>query len=149
VLWFRRSAHRRFIASAIALRPSGLNLRFVLAATGAAAGAAEAAAVLAFLLPLGRPRPLFGASAPLNSAFACCSFAISASICAITSVSANGIPPGFGMTQCERSKALWIDRQRQLITKEYSFTYSTTNGLNFKLTEAQTSFPKWNLLKRY
>jgi hypothetical protein len=86
----RFSAQRRFIASAMAFLPSGVNLRFDLA------GADVVAEVeAAFLLPLGRPRPGFvtGACVPERRARACCNFVISASICAITSVSANELPP--------------------------------------------------------
>ena len=112
----RRSAQRRFIASAIALRPSGLSLRFVVFAAAFVAGAFTAAGAftstgLEFLLPFGRPRrPVFtgaaattaagagaGAAAepPVNTNLACCSFAISSSICAMTSLIANSQPPMF------------------------------------------------------
>ena len=92
----RRSAQRRFMASAMALRPSGLSFRLLVLVAVFVAGAG-AAAETAFLLPLGRPRrPLLTtAAAPLSSVLACCSFAISASICAITSVIANRLPPMF------------------------------------------------------
>ena len=109
----RRSAQRSFIASAIALRPSGLSLRFV-AFAGAFGSAAFTTTGFEFLLPLGRPRrPLFtGAAAtaaaaatgalPPNIALACCnskisapSLKISVSICAITSLIANTLPPMF------------------------------------------------------
>jgi hypothetical protein len=65
----RRSAHRRFMASAIRLRPSGVRFLFRFAL---------------FTLPLGRPR--FGAAAgplvvvPVNALRACCNRAICASI---------------------------------------------------------------------
>ena len=59
---FLRSAHRFFMASAMRLRPSALILRL----RGAAL-----AAVLAFLLPLGRPRPLTFTVVPESSSRAC------------------------------------------------------------------------------
>ncbi len=99
-LCLRRSAQRRFIASAIAFRPSGLNFRSDLPAVFVAVGAAELDPAVAFLLPFGRPLPfLTAAVAPLSKLLACCSFAISASICAITSVIANLLPPLFAFTQ--------------------------------------------------
>jgi hypothetical protein len=79
------SAQRFFMASAIRFRPSGLSRRFV------AFLARDAA--FAFLLPLGLPRPGAATVVSLNNAFACCSFAISASICATTSAMANFYPP--------------------------------------------------------
>lgn len=67
----RRSAHRRFIASAIRLRPSGLRFLF------------RFAVVVLLTLPLGRPRrgattPL--AAIPVRALRACWSREISASI---------------------------------------------------------------------
>jgi len=60
---FLRSAQRFFMASAMRLRPSALILRL--------RGAALAAG-LAFLLPLGRPRPLLTLTAvPESSSRAC------------------------------------------------------------------------------
>src|SRR5579863_7936048 len=99
----RRSAQRRFIASAIAFRPSGLSFRFV-ALAGLFGATALATTVFAlFLLPLGRPRPLFAGAAaaapPLNNALACTSFNISASICAITSLIAKIVPPSLAATR--------------------------------------------------
>ncbi len=68
---FRRSAHRRFIASAIRLRPSGLRLRL----RGAGFDIFTTADFAAFVLPLGRPRLGFRAakfsSKPINAARAC------------------------------------------------------------------------------
>jgi len=87
---FLRSAQRFFIASAIRLRPSGLNLRLLFAATGAAAFTVTfvAAFVGRFLLPLGRPRregALIAALTPVSarSARACCNFDICESISAM------------------------------------------------------------------
>ena len=58
---FLRSAHRRFMASAIRLRPSGLSLRL-----------RGVAAAFAFLLPLGRPGPLLAFTVvPASSSRAC------------------------------------------------------------------------------
>ena len=65
---FLRSAQRRFIASAMRLRPSGLILRLL---------GAVFAEVFAFLLPLGRPRPLpIFTAVPESRSRACCSFDI-------------------------------------------------------------------------
>src|ERR1700712_5563101 len=88
----RRSAQRRFIASAMRLRPSGLSLRLVVVT--ALAAFADLAAFAAFLLPLGRPRrPVFAAAGdavaavdvvrPLREALISSSFATSASISAM------------------------------------------------------------------
>ena len=75
---FLFSAQRRFMASAIRLRPSGLSLRLC------------GVAAFAFLLPLGRPGPLPAfASIPESSSRACCSFEISASISAIIRVTST------------------------------------------------------------
>jgi hypothetical protein len=72
---FRRSAHRRFIASAILLRPSGLILF---------RGAAAAADAFAFLLPLGRPGPFaVFVEMPESNSRARCSLDISESISAM------------------------------------------------------------------
>ncbi len=89
--------------------------------------AAAAASVLAFLLPLGRPRPLFGAAAPLNRTFACCSLLISRSICAIKSLSAKRYLHDGRGTLRKIVLHYEIDRQRQLFEKAYNFAYSPTN----------------------
>lgn len=58
---FFRSTHRRFMASAMRLRPSGLSLRLLV-------GSAELGEAVEFLLPFGRPGPArFTSSEPASS----------------------------------------------------------------------------------
>jgi hypothetical protein len=127
---FRRSAQRRFIASAIALRPSGLSLRLVVFAAGFGSAALSSAAFV-FLLPFGRPRPLFAGAAsaaamppPNNTAFAFCIFNISASMCAMRSLIANTLPPMFSRHSTKKTSDFIVRALTNTYDNtEITFTY--------------------------
>jgi hypothetical protein len=108
---FRRSAQRRFIASAIRFLPSGLSLRL--------RDGVDTTAVFAFLLPFGRPGPLlvFVVAIPESNSLARWSLDISESISAIIRLTSIGVSPYCGYHSSFRTASTIssrVDMQRWL-----------------------------------